>query len=75
MPQKNKPNKNKKILENYRTRTQQQPRPTITYARYSVVNRPEHDRPSRAIITAGGDRIILDSGASSQFVIEPCAHE
>ena len=71
MPQKNKPNNNKKSLQNYRTRTQTQP--TITYARYSVAVRPEQDPPFRARITAGGDRIpiILDTGATQHLIPIP----
>ena len=71
MPQKNKTNNNKKSLQNYRTRTQTQP--TITYARYSVAVRPEQDPPSRARITAGGDRIpiILDTGATQHLIPIP----
>mgnify|MGYP000064596695 CR=1 FL=1 len=68
MPQKNKTNNSKKNLANYRTRTrtQTQTQPTITHARYSVVFRPEQDPPSRARITAGGDRLI-----DPRTVIEP----
>ena len=67
MPQKNKTNNNKKILQNYRTRTQTQT--TKPYARLVYI-RPEQDPPYRARITAGRDHypIILDTGATEHFI-------